>query len=442
MRKSVDNKGPSLLRLSAALQERTGEIAEATVRRVRGELPGYYEITDTAFEAAGYGALPTVLGTAWVALEHDGRCPDHLPSPLVDEARNAARTGIPWDTIDRTYSMTHEAIWDTALDEVSSWTLSRNDQRLLLRSASKFLFRVFEWMTRMAAEAYAGERDEWLDRRAKHLLELVGQAIDGIAIPDTELGYGTGQQHLGVIGWGRDPAAAISAGARALGGELLMVPAGDEATWAWIGKTSFPSYRSCIEAFDPAPGTRLAVGAVGGGRQGFARSHRQARLASSVAVRRLVPTTQAVTAYPDISIETFALADESRARMFVDHVLGALASDDNRCGRLRETLRVYCDSGQSAAIAADRLGVSERTVRYRMQAIEAELEMTPGGWLEPWLAVRLLEAIGVQETTRKVAALESMGERSVGGKDSLADEEQRQGDSGDRDPGDHTEPPA
>jgi hypothetical protein len=442
MRKSLDDKSSSLLRLSAALQERTGEIADATVRRVRGELPGYYEVTDTAFEAAGYGALPTVLGTAWVALEQDGRRPDHLPSPLVDEARNAARTGIPWDTINRTYLMTHEAIWDVALDEVSSWNLSRGDQRLLLRSASKFLFRVFEWMTGMAAEVYAGERDEWRDRRAKHLLELVGQAIDGIAIPDTELGYGTGQQHLGVIGWGRDPAAAISAGARALGGELLMVPAGDEATWAWIGRSSFPAYRSCLDSFDPPPGTRLAIGGVGGGRQGFIRSHRQAQLASSVAVRRLVPTSQAVTAYPDISIETFALADESRARMFVDHVLGSLGSDDNRCERLRQTLRVYCDAGQSAAIAAERLGVSERTVRYRMQALEDELQTTPGSWLEPWLAVRLLEAIGVQETTRKVAALASMTERSPIGQEPLPDDEQRHGGSGDDDRGGDAEAPA
>jgi hypothetical protein len=444
MRKTQKSDQPALLRLTAALQERTGEIAEVTMRRVRGELPRYYEVTDTDFQAAGYGALPTVLGTAWGALENDGRCPEHLPSPLVDEAANAARTGIPWEVIDRSYSMTHEAIWDVALDEVSSWRMPRADQRLLLRSASKFLFRSFDWMTRMAAEVYAGERDEWRDRRAKHLLELVGQAVEGIAVPDTELGYGTGQRHLGVIGWGRDPAAAISAGARALGGELLTVPTSGPSTWAWIGRPAFPDYQSCLDAFTPGPGTRLALGAVCAGREGFARTHRQAQLASSVAVRRLVPTSRPVTSYPQVSVEAFALADESRAMMFVDHVLDPLTGGDERSRRLRETLRTYCDAGQNTGLAATRLGVSERTIRYRMQAIEAALDASAGDLLEPWLAIRLMEAIGGQESMRKVTALESMGADAVSTarKELLPADQQRQREGRDRDPEGDAEAPA
>jgi hypothetical protein len=442
MRKAQEKDQPPLPRLTATLQARTGEIAEATVRRVRSELPSYHEVTDTAFQAAGYGALPTVLGTAWGALEHDGHCPEHLPSPLVDEAANAARTGVPWDVIDRSYSMTHEAIWDVALDEVAAWGLPRAEQRLLLRSASKFLFRSFEWMTRMAGEVYAGEHDEWRDRRAKHLLELVGQAVDGMAVPGADLGYGTGQRHLGVVGWGHDPAGAISTAARTLGGELLTVPTSGAATWAWIGRPSFPDYGSCLDAFRPGPGTRLALGTVCAGREGFARTHRQAQLASSVAVRRLVPTSRPVTAYPDVSIEAFALADESRAMMFVEHVLGPLAGEDRRSGRLRRTLRAYCDAGQNTAVAAARLGVSERTVRYRMQTAEAELAAASDGLLEPWLAVRLLDAIGGQESTRKVTALESMSAGSAAGEELLPGDQERQRGGRDSDADGDAEAPA
>jgi hypothetical protein len=382
------------MRLALVLRARKDEIADATLARVRQELPDYDEVMNPDFQAAGYGALPAVLAAAWTTLESDGRCPEHLPSPLVEEALNAARAGVSWDVVDRSYSMTHEAIWDVALDEISSWQLTHADQTLVLRVASKFLFRCFEWLTTKAGEVYAGERDEWLDRRQKRLLELVSQVIDGLAVPDTELGYGTQQQHLGVISWGRDPHRAISDSARALGGELLSVPSTGSAVWAWLGRPRFPDYAECISAFTPGPGTHVALGAISGGREGFTRTHQQAQLASWVAARQFAAAARSVTAYPEVAVEAVALADDARARMFVGDVLGPLATNDTKHARLRQTLRAYCDVGQNSAAAAQRLNIAERTVRYRLRALEDTLgDRFSTGLLEPWLAVRLFEAL-------------------------------------------------
>ncbi len=400
-------------RLVGSLKDRRDEIAAATVRQVRLELTAYYEVANPDWQAAGYGALPAVLSAAWQTLENDGRCPEHLPSPLVEEALNAARADVAWEVVNRSYAMTHEAIWDVALDEVSSWQLPRADQQLVLRASSKFLFRCFDWLTAQAGKVYISERDEWLDRRQKHLLEIVSQAIDGLAVPDAELGYGTEQQHLGIIGWGRDPQRVIAAGARVLGGELLSVPSSGSAVWGWIGRASFPDYESCQAAFAPPAGTHIALGAVEPGRKGFTRSHQQAQLASWVSVRRLAASDRSVTAYPEIGVEAFALSDESRARMFVSHVLGSLAEADAKSERLRETLRAYCDAGQNSSLTAERLGIADRTVRYRLRAIEGELGAQPGGWLEPWLAVRLFEALDRQASSRFAGAVDPT-ERDLG----------------------------
>jgi len=404
-----------VLRLVSALRVRTGEIAEATIRRVRHQLPDYYTVASTDFQAAGYGALPAVLGATWATLENDGHCPEHLPSPLVEEAANAARADVPWEVIDRTYAMTHEAIWDVTIDEVSSWQLTRADQQLVLRTSSKFFFRCFDWLTTQAGLVYVGERDEWLDHRQKHLLEAVNQAIDGLAVPDAELGYGTGQCHLGVIGWGRDPQRAISDGARALEGELLAVPSRGSAVWAWVGRPSFPDYANCLAAFTPAPGTHVALGAIGQGREGVTRTHKQAQLASWVAARQLAPSGRSVTTYPEIAVEAFALADESRAQIFVSHVLGQLAAADAKSARLRQTLRAYCDAGQNSALTAERLGIAERTVRYRLRQVEDLLsDQIATGWLEPWLAVRLFDSLERQASTRVLAAIEPVDRRQDG----------------------------
>jgi PucR-like helix-turn-helix protein len=395
-----------LLRLADALRQRSADIAENTLLQVRAQLPDYYAVADPEFQSAGFGALPAVLSTAWRTLENDGRHPEHLPSGLVEEAANAARTGVPWEVIDRSYGMTHEAIWDGVLDEVATWQLSRPDARLILRVSSKFLFRCFDWLTTSAGKVYVSEHDEWLDRRHKRLRELVSQAVDGLAVPDTELGYGTGQHHLGVIGWGRSPERVISAAARTLGAELLVVPSSGSAVWAWLGRPAFPAYERAAVAFNPAPGTHIALGAVERGRAGFAHTHQQAELASWISVRRTTPEGPCVTRYPDVAVEAFALADTSRARMFVRHVLGPLAGSDARSERLRSTLRAYCDTGHNSAAAAARLRVSERTVRYRIRALEDELQdHLATGLLEPWLAVRLLEALEEQSHARLIDAL-------------------------------------
>lgn len=397
-----------VLRLAAALREQTGELAEATVRRLRQELPDYYSVSDPDWQAAGYGALPAVLSTAWTTLENDGRVPAHLPSNLVDEALNAARSGVAWEIVDRSYSLTHVAIWDAVLEEVLSWHMPRGDQKLTLSISSTFLFRCFDWLTTKAGDVYAGERDDWLDRRQKRLFEMVTQAIDGLAVPDAELGYRTHQHHIGIVGWGHDPRRAIADGARLLDAELLIVPSIGSAVWAWIGRPGYADYEQAVAAFAPPPATHLALGAIETGRRGFSTTHHQAQLASSVGVRQLVAADRRVIAYPNVAVEAFALSDEPRARIFVSHTLGGLATSDSKGLRLLQTLRAYCDAGGNGALTAQRLGIAERTVRYRLRTIEDHFGLRlDTRVVELGLAARLFQALEGQANTRLATVIKS-----------------------------------
>jgi DNA-binding PucR family transcriptional regulator len=77
--------------------------------------------------------------------------------------------------------------------------------------------------------------------------------------------------------------------------------------------------------------------------------------------------------YDDVAIVALALRDPERAKEFVADELGALAGDDPRSTLLRETLRAYFSSGANAAAAGARLGVHDRTVANRLQAVERHL---------------------------------------------------------------------
>lgn len=394
----------TLRQLGTALRDQAPEIAEETALRVRQELPEYFRVTNPDFQASAYAAVSDVITCAWTMLDDSGRTPEHLPSHLVGEAVNAARNDVPWEVIDRSYHITHEVIWDALVTELASWKLNRTEHTLALKMASRCMFRCFDFLTTTAGRLYQAECADWHGRRQKRLVELVTDALDGLAISDAELGYGTYQHHLGVIGWGRDPQSAISHAARVAKAELLVVPSAGSCIWAWLGRTRFDPYDKLVSAFTPDSKTYLAIGSVEFGRKGFTASHQQAQLASSIATRQLLPASRNVITYPDVAIETLILADESRARIFAAHVLGPLAAADGRSIKLRETLRTYCQSGQNTVLAARALGIAERTMRHRLRSAEDLLGGSVG--LEKLaLAVRVYDALE-SHNVRRMAALD------------------------------------
>lgn len=387
--------------LGSALRLRNSEIGSSVQRRLRSTLPEYYEVDSPDFQEAGWGALYVVIDGALTALENEGRYPGPIPAELESETLAAVRNGLSWETLDRTYHVTHQLIWESVFPELAKLRLSREDEALVLRVLSDLLFRYFDHVTTAASQTYAHAKSESVSRREQRQIELVRQAIDGVAVPDTELGYRTSHVHVGMIGWGEKPLEAVSAAARKLGAEVLTVPAKGSYLWAWIGLPPGASYEGVLEAIDSPPGTYVALGSALPGRLGFTVSHRQAGLACSVHVRKLIAAGRAVIAYRDVALEAVALENEGHAKIFLDHELGPLAGPGLRNRELRETLVAYSRSALSARAAARLLGTAERTVRYRISKLEGMLGASFSERLPSlMLAVRLLDALDAQNDNR------------------------------------------
>jgi DNA-binding PucR family transcriptional regulator len=162
------------------------------------------------------------------------------------------------------------------------------------------------------------------------------------------------------------PAAAPAALAAALGQlPLVAVHAPDGKVWIWIACELCE--RDVVAALRDGGRGKLLAGVSGheAGAEGFRAAHRKAALALRLGRRQ----GRAVTAFADVALEALAFGGEQLAREFVVAEMGALTGGGRRTDVLRATLSAYFAAGTTAA-AARSLGVSERTVTYRLRHVE------------------------------------------------------------------------
>lgn len=197
--------------------------------------------------------------------------------------------------------------------------------------------------------------------------ELVERPLAGHPITGESLGYDLGGDHLAVIAWGDGAQARVSnLGARA-GRNTLAVPRPGDVVWGWLGGAPVEeNAMRALLAWQRDRDGRLVCGEPGAGIDGFRASHRQALAAHMVALA----TGERVLRYDDAAALALICRDPAIAADFVARQLRALATTDERHGRLRETLRVYLEHGQSIKRSAALLGLHYETVRRHLEAAE------------------------------------------------------------------------
>ena len=100
------------------------------------------------------------------------------------------------------------------------------------------------------------------------------------------------------------------------------------------------------------------------------RASREASTALRAAERLKAGT---VASYDELGVVRLFVASQGddSIREFVGQMLGdVIEYDERKDGRLLETLRVYFESNCSQQVAADKLFVHHKTVRYRLTRIE------------------------------------------------------------------------
>ena len=220
----------------------------------------------------------------------------------------------------------------------------------------------------MSRRQYTRERDRIMRSSIERRVQLVREILDGATIDAGELGYDLDAEHLAVVVQGPGAEAwldELAAGSIAAADDRGVKPSGLGMAWR-RGASSTPTDWRLLARVSVPDDTYAAVGEPRWAAEGFRRSHAEALAAHQVGQRLRAPLTR----YDDVTLEAALLADERVARRLVDHELGPLADDDERAAKLRTTLDAYLRTGQNASAAAAMLNVNDRTVAYRIRAIE------------------------------------------------------------------------
>ena len=113
----------------------------------------------------------------------------------------------------------------------------------------------------------------------------------------------------------------------------------------------------------------VAVGAPGLGVEGFRRTHQQAMSARAVAQAAGADHAQ-ITPFFEVAPIAMLCTDLDAARAWVRETLGDLAVDSTRNAGLRETARVFLETGGSYTATAEQLFLHRNTAQYRVRQAE------------------------------------------------------------------------
>lgn len=239
-------------------------------------------------------------------------------------------------------------------------------------------------------EAYERARDEWLTHRSAVQVQHVTTLLRERTIDDDDaqamLGtYRVAQHHLGAVVSFRDEGsragvalAALSEFARSLAtaagsvGQALFVPRDECTAWVWLpladrGALEREPLETLVDSAEQH--VALALGDPLAGLDGFRRTHCQSVLAHAVALAAK-PAISRFTPFSAIAPIAPMCSDLDAARAWVGETLGALAIDDERSSLLRETARVFLESGNSFTATANRMMLHRNTAQYRIRKAE------------------------------------------------------------------------
>lgn len=141
---------------------------------------------------------------------------------------------------------------------------------------------------------------------------------------------------------------------------------------------------------------RIATGEVGHGLAGFRATRQQALSARRVA--ELPGSLQhPVTRYRDVAATSLLARHTDEAGPWVADLLGDLAGHNVETERLRQTLRVYLETGENASNTAHRMHLHRNTVKYR---VARALELLPVPFEQNRLSIALALAFHDRITAR------------------------------------------
>jgi hypothetical protein len=351
--------------LANRLRARLPEIERAIFSRVRG-LADQNEDDDPSYLLGLRDAVSAALAYGIEGVEKGLGRPAAPPPATMTQARRAAREGISLDIVLRRYAAGGKMLEDFVLAE--STDLPGAALREILADLGPETDRL---MAGVAAE-YKDELDHtarsFAQREATRIARLV-HSDSPVAPLDFDFDFDL--WHVGVIFRGSSGERTARWLAYRFGYRLLCAVRDEETAWAWFSSPSESAAKGVDRLLgEHMPGElAVALGEPRSGIDGWRLTHREARVALQVMLRR----PQRLTRLRDVILLAGILDNETLVWSLLDAYLAPLESDGNINQVLLDTLRAYFSTGGNAAASAASLGVTRHTVQRRIKTIEQSL---------------------------------------------------------------------
>jgi sugar diacid utilization regulator len=366
-------------RVLAALELREGELAEAMLGAILGEIGSYDRPSGQALMADVREHCRLHVDLLMRSLRA-GRDADRTDLSFArDAAARRVHQGIPLDGLLQAFRVGHRTLWQAIVDEASDSAAGREAAIALAGEAMEYI----DLASTHVAEAYlreSGQLAELIQRRRRDLLEnlLAGRLPDDAETETLGLGLERDAELLVAVASldeaaetdDRALAQAADSISASIGSRALVVVRQDEvaAVLPLSGKT--PS--AIGVALDVARVSaereheiRMLVG-VSGVCRGLAEVG-QRYLEAHQALRRCNPERPIVSLSELSPFEHLVASTDQSTRSSIAMEATALTESGN--GALMETLRTYLDSDLDVARTAEALYVHPNTVRYRLRRI-------------------------------------------------------------------------
>jgi PucR C-terminal helix-turn-helix domain len=353
----------ALADLAGRLRGRSSEIEHTVLSRVYA-VSDPADVGDPVYMTGLRTAVSVAVSFGVGILEKGSERADPVPSELLTQARNAARRGVPLDTVLRRYFAGHTLLGDFIFQEADAMEMSSP----CLQEALRIEAAILDQLVGAVAAEYRSEIEIRSRSRHRRCAERVEKLLAGDLLEARNLNYDLDGWHVGAIVVGAGGADAMRDFAGTIDRRLLLVRQGEGTLWAWFGglRPFGPDEMDCLEA---PSGVRVAVGEPGRALPGWRLTHRQAAAALPVALRGPEPRVR----YAEVALLAAMLQDEVLAASLRELYLAPLSVERDGGKTFRETLRAYLGSERNVSSAAALLGVSRQTVNNRLHTVEERL---------------------------------------------------------------------
>jgi len=354
--------------LAARLRTRQSEIIRAVLDRVvEVEIPE--GVSDSEYVFGLRGAVEEAIDYALSGIDSGEVPASAIPLAASAQARRAARSGVPLDTVLRRYHAGDRVLYEVIMGEARD--LPYEALQAILRDHGPLV----DHLTAGIATEYMHEVERLSKSPAQKLHEQVKRLLAGQGTTEADMDYPLEGWHIGLIVRGPKADRIILRVGNTLGRLVLCVPAGNPDTyWAWIGGPRAPKLNDLVSLLTKELPSDISV-ALGEPRQdldGWRLTHREAQIALRVALHRPRPITNC----RDVMLLAAMVQDQHVAAALIATYLRPLEGRAQQGQVLRRTLRAYFKTGQNAASTAAVLKLNRNTVERHLKVVELKVGQT------------------------------------------------------------------